>query len=234
MSKDGDWVLREDEEATGHVLDVLARRGARYRFGAPLDVRWLAGGWSSHLEHSADALRIRTDFISRPPRLSAADLERLWHEAAATGNDVVPLEALARIKMSLREKDYAVIGELARRMTDPRAALTFSRSSRDLIRLAAGHPDALAEVRSRRPLLDQIPRGREALEAALDQERRALMRSDEARMARYRDAAAAWASAWPDVSRRIAGLSLHEVHRVMTESAEGVLPFTVPEASADG
>jgi hypothetical protein len=53
-------------------------------------------------------------------------------------------------------------------------------------------------------------------------------------MARYRDAAAAWASAWPDVSRRIAGLSLHEVHRVMTESAEGVLPFTVPEASADG
>lgn len=28
MSKDGDWVLREDAEATEHVLGVLAARGA--------------------------------------------------------------------------------------------------------------------------------------------------------------------------------------------------------------
>lgn len=48
-SKDGDWILREDTEATAHVLGVLAAHGARYRFGAPLDPRWLAGGWSSHL-----------------------------------------------------------------------------------------------------------------------------------------------------------------------------------------
>ena len=45
MSKDGDWILREDDEAPGHVLAVLAERGAHYRFGAPLDRRWMAGGW---------------------------------------------------------------------------------------------------------------------------------------------------------------------------------------------
>ena len=39
-SKDGDWILREDPVALDHVLHVLARHGARYRFGAPLDVRW--------------------------------------------------------------------------------------------------------------------------------------------------------------------------------------------------
>jgi hypothetical protein len=48
MSKDGDWILREEEGALRHVLTVLERHGARYRFGAPLDVRWMAEGWSAH------------------------------------------------------------------------------------------------------------------------------------------------------------------------------------------
>jgi hypothetical protein len=47
MSKDGDWVLRETEAACRRVRAVLAGRGARYRPAAPLDPRWLAGGWSS-------------------------------------------------------------------------------------------------------------------------------------------------------------------------------------------
>lgn len=42
MSKDGDWILRDDEEALTHVLKVLQRYGARYRYGAPLDLRWMA------------------------------------------------------------------------------------------------------------------------------------------------------------------------------------------------
>jgi hypothetical protein len=65
MSKDGDWILREDTEAVNHVLHVLSRHNATCRFGAPLDVRWLAGGWSSHFEFRSGELRIRTDFASR-------------------------------------------------------------------------------------------------------------------------------------------------------------------------
>jgi hypothetical protein len=38
MSKDGDWILREDAEAADHVLEILSLHGARYRFGAPLEV----------------------------------------------------------------------------------------------------------------------------------------------------------------------------------------------------
>jgi hypothetical protein len=76
MSKDGDWILREDQDAAAHVLEVLERHGARYRFGAPLDLRWLRQGWSSHLEFEEDGLRIRTDFFTRPrasaPRISHA------------------------------------------------------------------------------------------------------------------------------------------------------------------
>ena len=69
MSKDGDWILREDAETLSHVIATLGRHGARYRYGAPLDLSWLAYGWSSHLEFQEGG-----------------------------------------------EKDYAVIGELARRM----------------------------------------------------------------------------------------------------------------------
>jgi hypothetical protein len=57
MSKNGDWILREESETMEHVLSVLAGYGARYRFGAPLDVRWLSGGWSSHLEFQWQGLK---------------------------------------------------------------------------------------------------------------------------------------------------------------------------------
>jgi hypothetical protein len=235
MSKDGDWVLREDEEAVAQVLDVLTRRGARYRFGAPLDIRWLAGGWSAHFEYSHDGLRLRTDFVTRPPRLSSVAIARLWHDAEASATDVVPVEPLVRLKMTMREKDYAVIGELARLLEHPRLQLLFSRSSRDLMRLAANHADALAAVRPQRPLLAQVFAGREALEEALDRERRLLRRADEARLARYRHAASAWAEAWPGVAAQIRGLPLGDAHRVVVERAAGVLPFTVNgEDSDDG
>jgi hypothetical protein len=80
MSKDGDWVLREDEEALSHVLGVLAAHGACYRFGAPLALPWMRGGWSAHFEFPAEGLRIRTDFVTRPPRLGLDVLGELWRQ----------------------------------------------------------------------------------------------------------------------------------------------------------
>ncbi|MBI5434053.1 MAG: hypothetical protein HZA52_14570 [Planctomycetes bacterium] len=79
-SKDGDWILREDAATLEHVLGVLERRGARYRFGAPLDLRWLVGGWSAHFEFQHAGVRVRTDFMTRPPRVGAEDLARMWLE----------------------------------------------------------------------------------------------------------------------------------------------------------
>jgi hypothetical protein len=150
-----------------------------------------------------------------------------------SGRDVVPLQALIAIKMTQREKDYAVIGELARQMEDVRLQLRYSRSSRDLIRLAAGHPDALAATVPQRPLLALVAQGREALDEALDRERRTLMRVDERRLTAYRAAAGAWADVWPAVSREIAGLPLPDAHRIVTARAEGVLPFGPATGATD-
>jgi hypothetical protein len=225
MSKDGDWIVREDAETIHHVLEVLSSHGARYRFGAPLDLRWLAHGWSSHLEFRGEGLRLRTDFVTRPPRISPEELAGMWDEAERTGHYVVGLKPLAALKLTNRDKDYAVIGELARLMTDPLAQFLYSRSSRDLIELAAEHPAALAEATRQRPLLACISEGREALEEALDRERRMLIRANEERLARYQAAAEVWADLWPDVQRQIEGLPLLEAHRVVIARAEGILPF---------
>lgn len=228
MSKDGDWIVREDEEALDHVLGVLADRGAHYRFGAPLDRRWLAGGWSSHLEHRAPELRIRTDFVSRPPRITAAELAAMWRRAETTGVAVVEIEPLAALKLTNREKDYVVVGELARRMTDPRLQLRFSRSAADLVELAARHPQIVAELSAVRPLLRAIGGSREQLEAAIDRERRDLMRANEERLLVYEGAAAAWSTRWPELATALRPLGLREAHRCMVEEAARLLPFDPP------
>ena len=227
MSKDGDWILREDDEALRHVLAVLARRRARYRLGAPLDLRWLRAGWSSHFEYLEAGLRLRVDFVTRPPRISQPELADMWAAPEMREVPVVDLEHLAELKKTDREKDYAVIGELARLMGGRRSQLLYSRSARDLLRLAREAPEALGEVVSQRPLLAKIAEGREAIERALDEERRALMRANEERLARYLRAAEAWTRLWPEIHRQVAGLPLLEAHAIVTARAEEALPATV-------
>lgn len=228
MSKDGDWILREDPQTMEHVLSVLGHYGARYRFGAPLDVRWMAGGWSAHLEFQWQELRVRTDFVTRPPRLDQESLQRIWRDIE--GQEIPFLDAvdLADMKKTNREKDYAVIGELARRMADPDDQILYSRSARDLIELARKYPDRVQRLAERRAVLAAVGQGREALEAALDAERRQLIRANEERLAKYLEAAKPWAAAWPALSRQMDGLPLSEAHTLMVRQAETLLPFTVP------
>lgn len=227
MSKDGDWIMREDSEAASHVLAVLATHGASYRFGAPLDVRWLRGGWSSHLEYRDGPLRIRTDFVTRPPRLSAEGLAAAWQAGERRSPPVIGIRELAELKKTNREKDYAVIGELARRLPDVQDQLMLSRSARDLVQLARSHQQEWARACLDRPLLRRALDGLEALEAALDAERRELMHANERRLQAYLDAARDWAAAWPEVSRLAGRLPLPEAHALVCERAEGLLPCGV-------
>jgi hypothetical protein len=230
MSKDGDWILRETDDALAHVLKVLERHGARYRYGAPLDVRWMRGGWSSHFEFRHEVLRIRTDFVTRPPRLDAGDLAALWREQAANKIPVVDPRRLIELKKTNREKDYAVIGELARLLDDPRQQLLASRSVRDLMALADAHPVLARDLAATRPLLAEIAAGPDALAAAMDAERRGLIRANEDRLRRYMAAAEGWAAIWPGVDAEVAGLPLSQAHAVITARAGGVLPFDAERA----
>ena len=188
----------------------------------------MAGGWSSHLEFQWQELRVRTDFVTRPPRLDRESLQRIWRDAEDQEVPFLGPMDLAATKKTNREKDYAVIGELARRIADPDGQILCSRSARDLIALAEQYPDRVQRLMERRPVLRVIGQGREALEAALDAERRQLMRANEERLAKYMEAARPWAAIWPVLSRQMDGLALPEAHRLMVQQAEGLLPFVVP------
>ena len=121
-----------------------------------------------------------------------------------------------------------MVGELARRVEDPRERILLSRSARDLDDLARSQPALFAEMQRQRPVLDRVADGREQLEAALDAERRALMRQNELRLAGYEAMTHAWADAWAGVEREMEGLPLLEAHARMVARALGTLPFGPP------
>ncbi len=223
-SKDGDWILREDQETLEHVLATLESYGARYRFGAPLDVRWLRHGWSSHLEFAQGGLRVRTDFFTRPPRVSAADLEALWREQDGRDPAFTGPRVLLRIKQTAREKDWPVVGELARLLPDPHDSFSHSRSARDLLALAAQEPELAQEMTRHRPALAALSKGLDGLRMALERERFRAMDEDAARLEFYVAAATRFGTAWRELDRKARGLPLGQAHRLILEYAERWLP----------
>lgn len=230
-SKDGDWILREDQETLDHVLATLAARGARYRFGAPLDLRWLSGGWSSHFEFMAPQMRVRTDFFTRPPRVTPVELAAVWREQEGRDPPFVDARVLAAMKQTDREKDWVVIGELARLLREPREQLLFSRSARDLIELARQHPALVTGAVRQRPLLAIFASGapgREQVETALDAERRSSMRENERRLQAYRSASERLAQQWARLQGAVAGMDLRAAHERLVAEAGPLLPVRVP------
>lgn len=220
LSKDGDWILRETPGACHRVLDVLERRGAFYRPAAPLDVRWLAGGWSSHLElRDERGRRVRCDFFSRPPRVEAGELEALFANAESLA--VVPIETLLRMKQTQRAKDYAVIGELARRLPADREIELTTDVDR-ILELAA-----TAGERSNRPSVVAARDGgtRRDVVRALAEEIDALQLRDRERLRAYEAAAGPFVAAAARLSRE--ELALPSGHERLVELAERLLPTHV-------
>jgi hypothetical protein len=214
------------------VLGVLESRGATYRFGAPLDLRWLQHGWSSHFQFLHEGMRVRTDFFSRPPRVPSGMLAELWREQEGKDPAFTGPAVLLRIKQTGREKDWPIVGELARLLPDVRDQLRWSRSARDLLALATKHPSLVTEVAKERPVLLAVGRGLDELRLALEQERFATMDADSLRVLTYLGATAAWEQLWPAVERATAGMPLRAAHRIVVESALRCLPTLVPGTSS--
>ena len=131
------------------------------------------------------------------------------------------------MKMTMREKDYPIIGELARRLENIEDQLLFSRSARDLIKLVSLHPESTALLTPSRPLLAHAGLGEDALAIALDAERRSLMKTDETRLVGYKSACLAWEAAWPQLTQEISNLPLQLAHQRMCAAALDHLPIAV-------
>ncbi len=223
MSKDGDWILREDEDACRTVLSVLAAKGARYRIGAPLDPGWLAGGWSSHLEYRDElGRRVRCDFFSRPPRIPAKTVANYFTDPSPPlSRLVVGVEELILMKQTQRAKDYPIIGELARHLP-PEREIELTTDPDRVIELAPLHGGG-----SQRPAviaaLDESEGSvRRSVVRAIAEEIDELQQRDRRRLKGYEEAAADYLECFKKLSRE--ELLLPESHSRLVSLAESRLP----------
>lgn len=226
MSKDGDWIVRETEAATGRVLEVLACRGARYRAGAPLAVDWLRGGWSSHLVfHDPVGRRVRCDFFSRPPRLSSHEIDALF--SAELPDDrllVIGVEALIRMKQTQRAQDYPFVAGLAG-LLPPEREIELTTDPDRLLELAGRFGGA-----SPRPAVSAARDGdrrRVVIELALEID--AMQQADRVRLARYARAARGYLGEFQARRVELTGLPLPEAHRRLVALADKLLPRQLKE-----
>jgi hypothetical protein len=220
MSKDGDWILRETPKACRRALSVLERHRARYRPGAPLDVRWLAGGWSSHFELAdAERRRIRCDFVTRPPRMEPEEISRLFETAGpAEPLQILGIEPLIRIKQTQRAKDYPVIGELAR-LLPPEREIEFTTDPDRILVLAPGY----GKRSQRAPVHSALAGGsRDAVVVELARELDRLQQQDRARLEKYKAAGESYLRAFQ--LAKISDLGLPQAHERLCELAERWLP----------
>lgn len=225
MSKDGDWILREDEESLNHILNTLEDFGAEYRFGAPLSLDWLKNGWSSHFEFTYQNKRIRTDFFTRPPRISFDKICKFWDDFRDP--PFVSEVDLAETKKTMRLKDYAVIGELARIMKSPQEKILYSRSARDLVVLKEEHTDLFYSLVNQRPALKHVDSELQNLEKAIFEEQLCFMKEDEARLVKYSLAAEVFKSKWLEISKKISAVKLSDSHDIILKEASKYLPKSI-------
>jgi hypothetical protein len=161
--------------------------------------------------------------------LSNENLAQMWVENETTESKfpvpTIDVRRLIELKKTDRERDYAVIGELARLGT-PEEQLLVGRSALDIIQIVEGHPEALLAAQKLRPALSGVKEGIDALELALFHERQELVKANRQRLAAYSLAAQDWAKGWPSLEKETRGLPLFEAHTLLIQRALETLPFS--------
>ena len=160
-TKDTDWLIDPDHlDRLRGVLESLEKQFppwiVRYRtvFGAPLDPRWMANGWTSHIEIREDALGFdhHLDFFARPPRVVR------WE---ADEDGFVSRDVVARMKRTDRDRDWPIVDGLGWQIADSEdgleVALQHVQDSGRLRALWGRSPASLrGAVMALRPLLGRI------------------------------------------------------------------------------
>jgi hypothetical protein len=228
FSKDGDWIIEESEDSCRAVLAVLERKDAEYRLGAPLDVRWLSKGWTSHFEYRSEGLRIRVDFCSRPPRVP--EMKNVWDRAVRMhGIDIVDVETLIQIKQTRRVRDYSVIGALAEvagcKENIPEIALEYLQDYDLLKKTVIGWPEKAKQCSREAVKLLAAGKGRTEVITALALEQDGKIQEDEARVRRMDESSRGFQEDFAGLKRtwEKRGRPLSKQHEQLIEIASSLL-----------
>jgi hypothetical protein len=109
-------------------------------------------------------------------------------------------------------------------LPDPADQLRYSRSAKDLLALAAAHPELVLSAVGERPALAMLTAGLDGLRLELERERFAIMDADAKRVQGYLAAATDLQSRWPELKRKLSGLPLQQAHQLLAEGALVCLP----------
>lgn len=196
------------------VATQLGDASCRYRghMTAPLDARWLRGGWTAHFMWGGESSDARLDVFGVAPRASAA-----W-DAEMQGL-YVGLHTVAEMKRTDREKDWPFatgLGAKLLRSGDLRGWLHIF--DHDLLVELADRVPLPPEVVTRRPVLRLLESRNPVLEVALKAEVEFWSRLDKRRLQIYRNASRAYTSA-VKADPGSDGLDLRGQHQVRVEHA---------------
>jgi len=188
----------------------------RSRLSAPLDPRWLDGGWSSHI------------IWPGPPQAQIDIFGRLPRVTTHTGTGIFSNEeTLARVKMTQRDKDWSTVHLLGERLLAKKnpEGLLFLRTAESLLqarkRTANETWDAQTAIRPLLASLNNAP-GLPLLDACLRIEKAFWQRVDNLRIEQYQKAVKEYAKASAEILRT--KTHLVEQDAALTRLAENTLP----------
>lgn len=197
-------------------LDTVSRTllegtAAAYRgaVSAPLDARWLRGGWTSHFCWTGQTTPAYLDIFGRPPRVGM-----MW--AAESRGLYAGLNTVAEMKHTQRPRDWPVASALGLRLLeegDPRGWLHIF--DLDVLQAVASRSPCPLEMAARRPVLQLLLDGDPRLKQALRVEQEFWLELDRQRLALYQRAVRPYASAVRRAGlRSVAALAEHHAVRV--------------------
>ncbi|MDA1278095.1 MAG: hypothetical protein O2960_29210 [Verrucomicrobia bacterium] len=156
-TKDSDWIIAPDD--LGKLRDLLVRLeqaappwrvSYRQIFGAPLDVEFMAHGWTSHLLLTdPEGVEHKVDLFGKAPRVRPEDL-------AVDADGWATRHVVAQMKRTDRPKDWPIVHGLGRQLGEHGRPETLLHLQ-EYDALLSAWQDADADIRERlalrRPLL---------------------------------------------------------------------------------
>ncbi|MFO1500187.1 MAG: hypothetical protein U1G07_17660 [Verrucomicrobiota bacterium] len=189
----------------------------RGRISAPMDGRWLRGGWTSHFVWNEAGNEAYLDVFGIPPRATA-----LW-QSEIQGFYASP-HTVAEMKRTDRPKDWPIATALGLKLLeagDERGWLHLF--DHDVLVQTAERVPCPANIVAQRPVLTLLTNKDDRLELALKAEVEFWHRLDRLRMRIYEQAVRAYASALR-VELRTETHDFREQHQIRIEKAQELLP----------
>ncbi|OQX15211.1 MAG: hypothetical protein BWK80_41160 [Desulfobacteraceae bacterium IS3] len=188
----------------------------RSPMSAPIDIRWLAGGWSSHLSWG-EQQRVKLDIFGRPPRITGK--QEINKKALFSD-----LETLVLVKKTQREKDWDSINFMAMQMLESgnQRGLLHLYQAKNLTNILSASVVSEDMVKER-PLLEVLKKaGEEKIDSLTHAEKRFWQKVDHYRLEIYQKALTEYAKEAKKILIKKSAFLV--AHQKLCDLAEGALP----------